>query len=142
MCTDRDIEIFAKELLRQPSKAAAYRAAFPEKCEGLSPEAISKRAWKLAEKGEVKAKFENFASAREKERREAFAGDVVELDEFRASLSRLFRDAVVSENVADAVKAGALLADVSGFRSPKKVKVGPLDKYDLTDEEVEEILGG
>ena len=142
MCTDREIEIFAKELLRQPSKAAAYRAAFPDKCEGLSPEAISKRAWKLAQKGEVKAKSENFAFARREERRADFAGDVVELDEFRMALSELFRHAVEIGNVPDAVKAGGLLADVSGFRSPKKVHVGVLDKYDLTDEEVEEILGG
>ncbi len=142
MCfSDQELELFAKELLRRPSKAEAYKATFPKRCEGLTPAAIGKRAWKLAEKDEVRAKVRKFASVRDDEARERFQGGVIEIEEFRASLTEMFRKAAVNGNVSDAVKVGALLADVCGFKAPAESTV-KLGRFDIPPEELDAILGG
>jgi len=142
MCfSENEINLFAKELLRKPSKAEAYKATFPERCKGLDAAAIGKRAWKLAQKGEVRAKVRKFASVHEEERAEAERGAIVELDEFRASLSELFRRAVANKNVSDAVKSGGLLARCSGWETPREGG-GDERRFDISEEELDAILAG
>lgn len=142
MCfSDQELDLFAKELLRRPSKAEAYKATFPKRCEGLTPAAIGKRAWKLAEKDEVRAKVRKFASVRDEEAQERFKGDVIELDEFRASLTEMFRKAAINGNVSDAVKVGGLLADVCGFKAPTESTL-KLGRFDIPPEELDAILDG
>lgn len=140
MCfSEQELDLFAKELLRKPSKAEAYRAAFPKRCEGLDGGAIGKRAWKLAQKDEVRAKLRKFASVRDEEAREKFKGDLIDLEEFRASLTEMFRKAAVNGNVSDAVKVGGLLADVCGFKTPTESNM-TIGRFDIPPEELDAIL--
>ncbi len=139
--SEEELDQFARELMRQPSKAEAYRAVFPLRCKGLSSAAIGRRAWKLAEKGEIKAKLRDFASARDEERRKAARDAIIEIDEFRETLTRLFRNAAIDGNVGDAVKVGALLADVCGFRVQED-KAPTIGRFEISAEEVNAIIAG